>query len=124
MSLVPTPRNVPSDAAPTGALSASDRHRRVAVARMLALAVDAVQWLALPFFVPGGASPVNAVLDVCVAIVMTRLLGWHIAFLPSFVAELVPLVDLFPTWTVAVFVATRKNGSTVAPASGPPTPIA
>jgi hypothetical protein len=36
-----------------------------------------------------------------------HLLGWHWAFLPSFVAKVVPDVDLVPTWTVAVLVATR-----------------
>jgi hypothetical protein len=42
-----------------------------------------------------------------VAAVLVALVGWHWAFLPSFVAELVPGLDLVPTWTVAVWLATR-----------------
>ena len=40
--------------------------------------------------------------------------GWHVALLPTFVVEIIPFVDLFPTWTTAVcFVARvgpRQNG--------------
>jgi hypothetical protein len=36
------------------------------------------------------------------------LLGWHWAFVPSFLAELVPGLDLVPTWTLAVLIATRQ----------------
>jgi hypothetical protein len=38
---------------------------------------------------------------------MVWLVGWHWAFLPSFVAELVPGLDIFPSWTAAVWFATR-----------------
>ncbi len=41
---------------------------------------------------------------------LIRLLGWHWAFLPSFVVELVPGVDLVLTWTAAVWLATRGRG--------------
>ena len=37
------------------------------------------------------------------------LVGWHFAFLPTFVAELVPGVDLIPTWTAAVWLVTRRR---------------
>jgi hypothetical protein len=40
---------------------------------------------------------------------MVRMVGWHFAFLPTFVAELVPGVDLIPTWTAAVWFATRRG---------------
>jgi len=75
------------------------------------MAVDFVQWVAVPFFLPGAASPVNDVVDVITAVVLTRLVGWHIAFLPTFVAELIPMVGLFPTWTVAVFFVTRGGNA-------------
>ena len=32
------------------------------------------------------------------------LLGFHWAFLPAAVAEVVPVVDLAPTWTAAVLI--------------------
>jgi hypothetical protein len=49
----------------------------------------------------------NNVVDVVVGGVLVALLGWHMALLPSFVIELLPMADLFPTWTAAVFLITR-----------------
>jgi hypothetical protein len=79
--------------------------RRIAL--LLALAVDFLQWVAFPLFLSGALSPVVNVVDVATAIVMIVLLGWHWAFLPTFVVELLPVVDLVPTWTLAVWIATR-----------------
>jgi hypothetical protein len=50
-----------------------------------------------------------------VGAILIKLLGWHWAFLPTFAAELVPGLDLFPTWTAAVFFATRQLNSTSEP---------
>ncbi len=79
--------------------------RRIAFA--VAIAADVVQWAALPMFVWGATSPVADVLDVVVAFAMIGLLGFHWAFLPTFLAELVPFVGLVPTWTLAVWIVTR-----------------
>ena len=38
---------------------------------------------------------------------LTWLVGWHYAFLPSFIVKVVPMFDLAPTWTIAIFFATR-----------------
>ncbi len=59
-------------------------------------------------FVGGAFSPLDDLLDVVVAWMLIRLLGWHWVFLPSFVAKLVPGVDLVPSWTMAVLVTTRE----------------
>lgn len=88
---------------------------RVWAARFLAVAADAVQIVGFPLFAAGAASPWNDLLDFLVAGAMTFLVGWHWAFLPSFFAELVPGLDLVPTWTLAVFFATRAKSP--APAS-------
>jgi len=80
---------------------------RVRLARTIALAADFFQVIAFPLFFPGGLSPLVDALDIGVAIVMTMLLGWHWAFLPTMFAELLPILDLFPTWTMAVFYVTR-----------------
>jgi len=40
---------------------------------------------------------------------MINLLGWHWEFLPSFLAKLVPGVDLVPFWTIAVANVYRKS---------------
>jgi len=75
----------------------------------VAIAADALQIAALPFFVEGGMSPADSLLDLIVAFVLIRLLGWHWAFLPTLAAELVPGADLFPTWTAAVWFVTRQQ---------------
>jgi hypothetical protein len=54
-------------------------------------------------------SPADSALDLLVAFVMIRLLGWHWAFLPTAAAKLVPGADLFPTWTLAVWFVTRQK---------------
>jgi hypothetical protein len=75
---------------------------RFRAAMILAMAADAFQIFVFPLFVGGAFSPADDVLDVAVAIVLAKLLGWHWEFLPSFFAKLVPGVDLFPFWTLAV----------------------
>ncbi len=75
----------------------------------LAIAADVLQIAAFPIFVEGGMSPADSVLDLIVAFVMIRLLGWHWAFLPTAAAKLIPAADLFPTWTAAVWFVTRQE---------------
>ncbi len=94
---------------------------RIRAARIVALAADFAQIVALPVFSEGIASPINDVLDVAVAVTLVALLGWHWSLLPSFLAELVPLVDLVPTWSATVFLITR-GGHASGPDAAPPTP--
>jgi len=74
----------------------------------VAVAADALQIVALPMFAEGAFSPADWLLDIGVAAILVRLLGWHWAFLPSLFAELVPGFDLFPTWTAAVAYVARN----------------
>jgi hypothetical protein len=83
---------------------------RVWIARCVAIAADLLQIVLFPLFLPGAASPWSDALDLAVAGAMTLLLGWHWAFLPSLVAEVVPGLDLVPTWTAAAFFVTRNSG--------------
>jgi hypothetical protein len=94
--------------------------RRLLAARTLAVVADAVQLGLAPLFVEGASSPLNDVLDGVVAVAMVALVGWHWAFLPAFLAELVPVFDLVPTWTAAVLIATRHGVTPTSPASPPP----
>jgi hypothetical protein len=87
---------------------------RIQAARIIAVAADCLELMVFPYFMPGFLSPFNDVLDVAVAAALIWLLGWHWAFLPSFVAEMVPGVSLVPSWTAAVFIATGF-GSAVTP---------
>jgi hypothetical protein len=95
--------------------------RRILIARVLAVVVDLAQYALLPV----ALTPLNNVIDTAVALVMIALLGWHWAFLPAFLTELVPFVDLVPTWTIAVYLATR--GQDVTPGApkipGPPSAL-
>jgi hypothetical protein len=77
----------------------------------VAIIADALQIIAFPMFAEGGFSPADDALDMIVAVVLIRLLGWHWAFLPTLLAEAIPGLDLFPTWTTAVFFVTRQISS-------------
>jgi hypothetical protein len=79
------------------------------VAMLLAIVADALQLIVFPVFVEGALSPADDVLDLGIAAMMVHLLGWHWEFLPSFLAKLVPGVDLVPFWTIAVANVWRKT---------------
>src|SRR5438128_1949780 len=81
---------------------------RFRAAMILAMAADALQIFVFPLFAEGALSPADDVLDVALAAVLVHLLGWHWEFLPPFLAELVPGVDLVPFWTAAVANVYRK----------------
>lgn len=93
---------------------------RILAARILAVAADAIQLGIWPLFVGGATSPVNDVLDVAVGAAMVWLVGWHWVLIPSFAAELIPFVDMAPTWTTAVMIATRGGATEPLPAKALP----
>ncbi len=82
---------------------------RFRTAMVLAIVADALQIVLLPLFVEGAISPADDLLDLGIGAAMVHLLGWHWEFLPSFVAKLVPGVDLVPFWTLAVANVYRKS---------------
>ena len=88
-------------------VSLSERWR-FQTAMILSVAADALQIFVFPFFAEGALSPADDILDLAVAAVLVRLLGWHWEFLPAFAGELVPGVDLVPFWTLAVANVYRK----------------
>ena len=102
---------------PPGAIAPSAA--RIRAARAIAMLADLAQIVIFPAFSEGVLSPANDALDVGVAAALTWLLGWHWAFLPSFLSELIPVFDLVPTWTAAVWYVTS---GTLPPAGGPPGP--
>lgn len=90
---------------------------RIRLAWGIAIAVDSIQ---VPADLSGPAGWfLGAGLDLVTMIVMWALLGFHWAFLPSFVTEAVPWLNLAPLWTLAVALATRGRGPEVLPI--PPT---
>jgi len=78
------------------------------LAMLLAILADLLQLLVFPAFVEGALSPADDLLDLGIAAMMVRLLGWHWEFLPSFLVKLVPGADLVPFWSIAVASVWRK----------------
>jgi hypothetical protein len=83
--------------------------RQVKIVRALAALVDLLQFAVFPLMFEGFLSPLNTAVDVVMAVVFTLMIGWHWALLPAFLSELIPFWDLVPTWTAAVFLATRDH---------------
>lgn len=82
---------------------------RFRTALIVAILADALQLIVFPFFVAGADSPADDLIDLGIGAVLIHLLGWHWEFLPSFLAKLVPGVDLVPFWTLAVASVYRKS---------------
>ena len=96
-------------------------------AMLVAILADALQLVVFPLFVAGAISPAEDLLDLGVGAVMINLLGWHWEFLPSFLAKLVPGIDLVPFWTMAV-ASVWRNAKRVAESEKhvdqlPPAPV-
>ena len=86
---------------------------RIRLAWAIALTVDAIQIPAT------AAGPLGWFLDVGLDLatmaVLWAMLGFHWAFLPSFLTESIPYLNLAPFWTLAVALATRGRGEVELP---------
>lgn len=82
---------------------------RMRTALVVAILADILQMIVFPLVVEGFGSPADDIVDLCVAGVLSSLLGWHWEFLPSFLGKLVPGVDLVPLWSLAVANVYRKS---------------
>jgi hypothetical protein len=107
------PNVIPDVTPDTNDTSTISQRTRFQIAMVLAMAADALQLIALPLFVEGAESPADDILDLGIGVAMVALLGWHWEFLPSFVAKLVPGVDLAPLWTLSVANVYRKSKRTL-----------
>jgi hypothetical protein len=72
------------------------------VALGVAALSDIVQWLFFPVLSEGAASPFEIALDACTALVILLVVGFRWRLAIALAAELVPGLDLFPTWTAVV----------------------
>ena len=94
--------------------------KRVRIAWALAICVDLAQALAAATELSGPLHlAINAGVDVVVMLLMWRLLGFSMLFIPSFVVELLPMVDIAPTWSLAVFAITRMQSQLPAAKEAP-----
>ncbi|HEY2953105.1 MAG TPA: hypothetical protein VGK40_11005 [Verrucomicrobiae bacterium] len=80
---------------------------RIGLAFLVALIADGLQLLLGPL----GWALFDEIIDLLAMILVTVLLGFHILFLPTFVAEIIPVIDMLPTWTgcVALVVTLRRK---------------
>ncbi len=104
---------------PAGALSDAPLSRkRKFIALAVAGATDLCQIVLFPFFWEGGASPFDWVLDLFTVVALTLILGFKWRLTLALLLELVPGLDLFPTWTALVLslpAAPRAGGGGAAP---------
>jgi len=86
---------------------------RIALALTVAVTADGLQFLLGPV---GWAFPDQAI-DLLAMLLTAWAIGFHLLLLPTFLAELFPVVDMLPTWTACVIavVALRKREERLAP---------
>ena len=90
---------------------------RIALALTVAVTGDGLQFLLGPV---GWAFPDQAI-DLLAMLLTAWAIGFHLLLLPTFLAELFPVVDMLPTWTacvIAVIVLRRREQN-----SKPPPPL-
>jgi hypothetical protein len=114
------PSTEPNAAIPGDAIVSLSSTARFRAAMIVALIADALQFILFPVLIEGAESPADDVLDLGVGAILIYLLGWHWEFLPSFLAKLVPGVDMVPLWTLAVANVYRKQKKALAPAEQHP----
>ena len=80
---------------------------RIAAALAVAVGADAAQLLLGPL----GWSFADEVVDLAAMVFTIWCLGFHVLLLPTFVIEVLPVVDMLPTWTgcVGLVVARRRQ---------------
>ncbi len=90
---------------------------RMILALGVAVAADGLQMLLGPL----GWAGIDQLIDIVAMVLMTRILGFHILLLPTFVVELVPVLEELPTWTAcaAAVIALRKREQN----NPPPPPV-
>lgn len=90
---------------------------RIAIALMVAASADGLQF----FLGPLGWVVVDQVIDVVAFALTAWAIGFHLLLLPTFVAELFPVVDMLPTWTACVIavIALRKREQSAPPPGAP-----
>jgi hypothetical protein len=94
--------------------------RRMLLALAIAVAADGGQLLLGPL----GWAFLDQAIDMVAMLLVSRVIGFHILLLPTFVIELVPVLDDLPTWTActAAVIALRKRERRSAPPAISPPP--
>jgi hypothetical protein len=77
-------------------------HRQKRAALAIAGMADFLQIMVFPAFGWGAASPAQDALDIFVAFLLMAICGFRWQWVLAFCMELVPGLDLLPTWTMVV----------------------
>jgi hypothetical protein len=88
---------------------------RKRLALVLAGLSDGVQWLFVPVLSEGALSPLEIGLDALTALLILVVVGFQWRLAIALIAELVPGLDLFPTWTAVVLSLPTANVEESAP---------
>lgn len=89
---------------------------RIWLARGIALAADALQIGLFPLFSGGIPEGADLALEAVTGALLCWICGFHAAFLPTVIGEALPMVDLFPSWTLATLFVTRRSAAPELPA--------
>jgi hypothetical protein len=92
---------------------------RMILAMAIAVAADGLQLLLGPF----GWVFADQGIDCVAMVLVSRVIGFHILLLPTFVVELIPVLDDLPTWTActaAVIALRKREQNHPPPAPSPP----
>lgn len=91
---------------------------RMVLALGVAMAADGLQLLLGPL----GWVFIDPAIDCVATVLLSRIIGFHILLLPTFVVKLVPVLDELPTWTActAAVIALRKREQNHPPPPPPP----
>jgi hypothetical protein len=89
--------------------------KRLAFAMVVAMLADALQVM-LAVLGPVGMLA-DEIIDIIAMILIVFAIGFHPLLLPTFVVEIVPIIEMLPTWTACVgaviFLKKRNSGETI-----------
>lgn len=89
---------------------------RMVLALVVALAADAVQVPLSPF----GWMFFDEIVDIVVMALTVWAIGFHLLLLPTFLLEVLPGIEILPTWTgcvITVIILRKREQRTPSPAT-------
>jgi hypothetical protein len=91
---------------------------RMVLALGIAVAADGLQLLLGPL----GWVLIDQAIDLVAMLLLSWVIGFHVLFLPTFVVELIPVLEDLPTWTActAAVIALRQREQKTPPPTTPP----
>ena len=94
---------------------------RMFLALAIAVAADGLQLLLGPL----GWAFIDQAIDFVAMILVSWVIGFHILLLPTFIIELVPVLEDLPAWTActAAVIALRKRVQRPPPPAPPDKPV-